>query len=141
MPRGYRRGDLNYFRRSSTILSVVSSTRASIPSPGPRSSKPTDFPIFALFHLSTTSTIVPPGIPTVMSPGSSETEGGVQRKTHRASSGRALTQPCDIGSPKLLCQNVEWIATPFPENSVVYPMPGRSYPPPVVPPLICKEIT
>src|SRR5512136_1034056 len=94
-----------------------------------------------LFYDSLTKTFVLPCPDCVMSPGSVGTTGSVQRKTHSASSGLQLTQPCDWGVPKLLCQNVEWIAIPLLANNVVQPMPARSYPPPVVPPVIWTAIS
>src|SRR5450759_5690697 len=76
---------------------------------------------------------------TVISPGSYETTGSNQRKIHLASSGAALTQPWVRARPKSLCQKVEWIAAPSFEKSAVQPIPGVSYPAPVVPPLIWVE--
>lgn len=49
--------------------------------------------------LSSTATFVPPGHSTVTSPGSYGTWGWLQRKIHFASSGLALTQPREDGSP------------------------------------------
>src|SRR3990172_13379621 len=73
-------------------------------------------------------------------PGTYGTLGWVQRKTNWASPGRALTHPRDMVIPKLLCQKVEWIATPLPTNRLTQPTPARSQPPPVGPPLMCTEI-
>jgi hypothetical protein len=94
---------------------------------------------FAKKNYSITSTVVPPGQGIVNSPVSKPIEGAVHRKIHFASSGLALTQPCDMGSPKLLCQKVEWIAAPAPANMLVHATAGVSHPPPEDPPLIWRE--